>query len=113
MEDYAVDHSERRQGETSRTWERHIQSVLLAMVLSVMLWVGSSVLAANIHLAQIDERISTLQSQIVATYRTADAQRDVAEASRQIETLKQRVSTVEQSINGRKTTPELQQWSKK
>jgi peptidoglycan hydrolase CwlO-like protein len=109
-DEYAI---ERRQGEPARAWERHIQSVLLAMVLSVMLWVGNSVLSANIHLAQIDERISTLQSQIVATYRTADAQRDVAEASHQIEALKQRVSTVEQSINGRKTTPELQPWSKK
>jgi len=104
---------ERRQGEGVRVWERHLQSGLLALVLAVMFWVGQSALSANVHLAQIDERITSLQTQIVATYRTSDAQRDVAETTRQIDALKQRISAVEAAINGRKTTPELKEWSKK
>lgn len=104
---------DRRSADAPRVLERHIQSLLLAFVLAAMFWVGNSVLTANIHLAQIDERITTLQSQIVATYRTSDAQRDVAETNRQIDGLKNRVTAIESAINGRKTTPELQQWSRK
>jgi peptidoglycan hydrolase CwlO-like protein len=126
-----TDESERRQGEGSRVTERHFQTFLLSVVVLMLGGVGSLIVEMIVdmgkfstklveadgkfstHLAQIDERITALQTQIVATYRTSDAQRDVAETTRQIDALKQRVGAIESAINGRKTTPELQAWSRK
>lgn len=95
---------ERRQRSESG-WERHIQSVLGAILVALIWWVGSSVQSQSIAIAQLQVTVSATSAQVVTlvsqTQRAVPASQETADIARlqsEEDSLRGRVRRVEEAI---------------
>lgn len=102
-------------------FERHLQTALLLIGVAILSSFGKMTVDAikdgtvevakqNVHLAQIDERITVLQTQVAQTYRADAAARDNSDTSRQIADLQRRVNSIEVSLQRNRSPKELSEW---
>lgn len=93
----------RRRSESG--WERHIQSVLGAILVALIWWVGSSVQSQSIAIAQLQVTVSALSTQMAA--QISQQQRavpfsqeaaDIARLQAEDDALRGRVRRVEEAI---------------
>jgi hypothetical protein len=81
--------------------ERHLQTVLQAVAVAMLLWAGTSIQDAREKIARMEERISEFRVQLTAAsdgrYRTNDAARDFAITAAQMNALERRIETLERS----------------
>jgi endo-1,4-beta-D-glucanase Y len=50
--------------DTKTGLERHLQTILSAVALAIMLWVGSSITQTRESLARLDERVAGVQERL-------------------------------------------------
>ncbi|WP_342594538.1 hypothetical protein AAGT95_16760 [Salinicola lusitanus] len=86
--------------------ERHIQTVLLSVIVAALLWFGSSVVEVREGFARQDEKMIGVQSQLAQIqadlrsqsdkyYPRADAEREMTSFRSDIRTLRERVTVLE------------------
>ena len=86
--------------------ERHIQTVLLSVIVAALLWFGSSVVDVREGFARQDEKMISVQAQLAQIqsdlreqsdkyYPKADAEREMTSFRSDIRTLRERVTVLE------------------
>ena len=86
-------------------WERHIQSGIGALIVAMMLWVGTSIQSQSVAIAKLQVQVSETQVQI-ASLLTQEANgvslgtetSDIHRLQSQIDGLAQRTRALEQSV---------------
>lgn len=86
-------------------WERHIQSAIGAVIVALMLWVGSSIQSQSVAIAKLQVQVGETQAQI-ASLLTQEANgvsasaeaSDVTRLQAQIDALTGRMNRAEQAI---------------
>lgn len=86
-------------------WERHIQSGIGALIVAMMLWVGTSIQSQSVAIAKLQVQVGETQVQI-ASLLTQEANgvsasaetSDVRRLQSQIDGLAQRTRALEQSV---------------
>lgn len=89
------DTSTERTGRDRSPLERHMQSGLLVLVMMLLGWVGNSLVALGKSVAVIETQMGSLNAQMAGTYRTNDAQRDMADINRQLDDVRRRIDKLE------------------
>ena len=86
-------------------WERHLQSVLAAIIIALMLWVGSSIQGQSIQIAKLQVQEATLQTQLATllgqtqqSVSAASESADVARLQAQIDGISSRLRHVEEDV---------------
>ncbi len=86
--------------------ERHIQTVLAAVIVALLSWGGFTLTEVSLQTAVLAERVATLSVKVAALeqkvdkgtedrYRAADARRDLALRDQRLQTLEQRLARLE------------------
>lgn len=84
-----------RTGRDRSPLERHVQSILLVLVMALLGWVGSTLVKLTTSVAVIETQMGTFNAQMSGTYRTSDAQRDMADINRQLDDVRRRTDKLE------------------
>lgn len=75
--------------------ERHVQSGLLVLCVSLSAWVGSSVVELGRSVAIIETTMGMMTAQLAGAYSAKDAARDTITTNQQLDELRRRVDKVE------------------
>lgn len=79
--------------------ERHAQSVVLAVLTAIIMWVGASVQESTVKLATISEKLAGVERQLAEykeqSYTARDAQKDLQLRDALLADLTSRVSSLE------------------
>lgn len=84
--------------------ERHIQSGLLVLVISLLGWVGSTMLGMSKSVTVLETQMGTItanfakvDTQLAGVQRISDAQRDVTDTNRQLDDIRRRIDKIERT----------------
>ena len=95
-----------RQEEQKSPWERHLQTILVALVLSAVLYTANAITSMQVDLASIRPEIVSLQKQITQLqeltrdrYTKSDAIKDFTLRDDIMNELRGRVKSLEHSFN--------------
>lgn len=84
----------------SSSWERHGQTIIAALILAAIIWVGKSVTELSGTMGVVLNRISNLESSIASMDERFDRYQTKAEAAAQRENRRLRDQIMESRING-------------
>lgn len=88
-----------RVSDTS-SWERHGQTIIAALILAAIIWVGKSVTEMSGTMGVVLNRISNLETSIANMDERFDRYQTKAEAAAQRENRRLRDQIIESRING-------------
>ena len=75
--------------------ERRYQSIMLSLCAAGMVWILQTLVSFSGNIGRIQERISSLDSQVSLMYRASDARRDIADLNFRIASYEHRIERLE------------------
>lgn len=89
---------ERRFGEQRSALERHAQTVILAIIVGLMSWVGVSITQTRETMVRLEERVGALSTLVDELRRSANGAYTRAEADRDFGRITGRVDDIERRL---------------
>lgn len=90
-----------------RPIERHIQTILTALILAILVWVGSTLIDVSeqqavqvVQIQALNERIAEMKESTRDRYTRSDASRDKEAMQERMKSFERRLDQVESRIGG-------------
>lgn len=84
-------------------WEHHFGAVTQAVVVALLIWTGTTLIALREQVAVMEVKVTSLQGTVSADrldgYRSADAQRDFSSVHADVDRLEKRVDKLEAKVD--------------
>jgi hypothetical protein len=81
--------------DDARGFERHLQTLMLAVVTGLLVWVGQTLISVDKRTAVLESKLQDATERLSLMQPASEARRDVADITRRLDAVERRLDTMQ------------------